>query len=576
MCIPLKPSDDLNSPTRSPQPAIHTAREVLAGLVLAGIKHLLLSPGSRSAPLAYAAAEAEAVGLLTLHVRIDERSAGFYALGLAQSTGTPVGIVVTSGTAVGELLPAVMEADHSGTPLLVLSADRPEELQGTGASQTTLQDPLFANHTRASLSVPAGENPRQAVTTALQALAGNRQHSAGPVQLNLQFREPLTPESGSRLAAQEWVSQLQPGHWDHAHTPEPSWVDEPATQHRTVVIAGHQAGTQAQAFAEHLGLPLLAEPSSNARFSEHALAHYRLLLAVAEEHIEKVVLFGRPTLSRPVGRVLANPKISTAIWQPQPVSWYVPGRRREQVIGEAVQLQQFAGRAPAGWLLAWQELDAQARSVAEAAQRTQGTLTGYQVARALWEQRTGPLFIGSSNIVRDFDLAAVPATTAGPRVYANRGLAGIDGSISTALGIARGSGQATRAILGDITFLHDASALLLAPDEPTPTLDVVIFNDAGGAIFSTLEHGQVHESGAYGRSVERLFATPHQAQIKALARAYGWSYAAPQDYAELQQVLADQRPGQVRLIEVRADREQRRAQGLALEQRVASLPWTGH
>ena len=187
------------------QPAIDTARQVLAGLIVAGVREIVLSPGSRSAPLAYAAAEAEATGVLRIHVRIDERSAGFLALGLSQGSQTPVALIATSGTAIGELLPAIMEANHTATPLLVLSADRPDELLGTGASQSTDQKQLFGTHVRTVLNVPAGADPSQALTEALSALAGSATRPGGPVQLNLQFRDPLTPGPTDTVANQRWT-----------------------------------------------------------------------------------------------------------------------------------------------------------------------------------------------------------------------------------------------------------------------------------------------------------------------------------------------------------------------------------
>ncbi|HAY43531.1 MAG TPA: 2-succinyl-5-enolpyruvyl-6-hydroxy-3-cyclohexene-1-carboxylate synthase, partial [Micrococcaceae bacterium] len=182
-----------------------TARQVLAGLIAAGLRELVLSPGSRSAPLAYAAAEAEAAGKLRIHVRIDERSAGFLALGLSQGSQAPVALVATSGTAIGELLPAIMEANHTATPLLVLSADRPDELLGTGASQSTDQKQLFGAQVRTALNVPAGADPSRALSGALSALAGSATHPGGPVQLNVQFRDPLTPEPAATVANQRWA-----------------------------------------------------------------------------------------------------------------------------------------------------------------------------------------------------------------------------------------------------------------------------------------------------------------------------------------------------------------------------------
>lgn len=553
------------------QPAIDTARQVLAGLIVAGVREIVLSPGSRSAPLAYAAAEAEATGVLRIHVRIDERSAGFLALGLSQGSQTPVALIATSGTAIGELLPAIMEANHTATPLLVLSADRPDELLGTGASQSTDQKQLFGTHVRTVLNVPAGADPSQALTEALSALAGSATRPGGPVQLNLQFRDPLTPGPTDTVANQRWT-ELDAALWQQSAQPVNWSVPEGLEERRTVVVAGHDTGGEAQAFAQQLGLPLFAEPSSNARFSAHAIGHYRPLLAVGAAQIERVVLFGRPTLSRPVGRLLADPAVTTAIWQPTPVSWYEPGRRRERIISTPTELLSFAGKAPDQWLRSWQELDAQALAVCEELYGSE-QLTGPSVAQTVWSTVNGPLLLGSSNIIRDFDLCAAPAAAASGQVFANRGLAGIDGTISTGLGLALATGKPTVSIMGDITFLHDASAMLWTPGEPAPDLDVVVYNDGGGAIFSTLEHGQVAESGRYGQAVERLFATPQNVQLQPLAIAYGWDYQQASTQAELRQVLRAPKPGKLRLIEITADRSTLRKMNLELISRIAELRW---
>ncbi|WP_404286353.1 2-succinyl-5-enolpyruvyl-6-hydroxy-3-cyclohexene-1-carboxylic-acid synthase [Glutamicibacter arilaitensis] len=553
------------------QPAIGTARQVLAGLIRAGLRDLVLSPGSRSAPLAYAAAEAEAAGHLRIHVRIDERSAGFLALGLSQGSKTPVALAATSGTAIGQLLPAVMEANHTATPLLVLAADRPDELLGTGASQSTDQKTLFGSHVRAALNVAAGVDPAPALAQALAALAGSDQRPGGPVQLNLQFRDPLTPGEADHVAQQAWT-ELTPDRWRTA-TDSVRWPKAEGLEiRRTVVVAGHGAGAQAQAFALSLGLPLFAEPSSNARFSTQAIGHYRPLLSVGEAQIERVVLFGRPTLSRPVGKLLANPAVSTAIWEPDPVAWYEPGRRRELVISEPQMLVEFAGTAPQGWTSTWQELDAQALAVRQDLQR-EALLTGPMVAEEIWRSHCGPLLLGSSNIVRDFDLAAIPAASASATVFANRGLAGIDGTISTALGLAVATGEPTLSIMGDITFLHDASSLAWTPGEMEPDLDVVVYNDGGGAIFTTLEHGLVDESGRYEQAVERLFATPQNARLKELAAAYGWEYQLVATPAELRATLRGHKVRKLRLIEISASRAGLRAENLELSSRIARLRW---
>ena len=565
----------MGSPQPDQQLAITTARTVLGTLIQAGIRDLVISPGSRSAPLAYAAAEAEHAGLLKFHVRIDERSAAFMALGLAQSSRTPVAVAATSGTAIGQMLPAVMEANHTATPLLVLSADRPDELHGTGASQSTKQKTIFSDHVRLALNVPAGQQAETCLGQALLALQGDAHLPGGPVQLNLQFRDPLTPSDNESISNPYWES-LTPGTWPLARA-EQQAAPAPATkslpQRRTVVVAGHDAGPQAQEFAHQLGLPLFAEPSSNARFSDHAITHYRPLISVGIEHIERVVLFGRPTLSRPVARLMADPSIASAIWQPAPVAWYEAGRRREMPIGNWQELQEFAGRAPAGWLAAWQELDAQALELRADIDRNT-SINGLLVAEAIWEHQPEVLLLGSSNIVRDFDLAARPSD--GIAVHANRGLAGIDGTISTALGLAVGSQRRTVAVMGDITFAHDASSLSWTPGEKKPELDVVVYNDGGGAIFSTLEHGAVADSGRYANAVERLFSTPQDFDIQSLAKAYGWEYERADSKEELGSLLGHRGGAALRLIEVCASRDHLRADNQSLNEKIGQLSWPGH
>lgn len=554
------------------QRAITTARHVLSAVIRAGIRDLVISPGSRSAPLAYAAAEAAAAGILDIHVRIDERSAAFMALGLAQGTGRPAAVAATSGSAVGQMLPAVMEANHTATPLLVLSADRPDELHGTGASQSTRQKNLFGEHVRLAANVRAGADPQHELAQALAALAGNEQDPAGPVQLNLQFRDPLIPAPQERIEEQRWTA-IEPGQWPAPRQPDMSTLPvQQLKPRRSVVVAGHGSGEEAQQFAQDLGLPLFAEPSSNARFSANAIGHYRPLITVGLERIERVVLFGRPTLSRPVGKLLADPAIESVIWQPVPVAWYEQGRRRETPVSSWNELQEFAGSGAPGWLEAWQQLDTQALSVRQDLGR-ESAANGPAVAEAIWEHAPEVLLLGSSNIVRDFDLAARPAPARTMTVHANRGLAGIDGTIATALGLAQGSKRPTLAVMGDITFAHDASSLSWTPGEEQPVVDIVVYNDGGGAIFSTLEHGEVDASGRYANAVERLFATPQRLSLPALAEAYGWQYAKAETKEELGAVLAARRTANLRLIEVPASRSNLRAETLELNQAIGQLSW---
>lgn len=536
--------------------SLAAARTAVAALLDGGVRHVVVAPGSRSAPMAYALAEAEAGGRVRLHVRIDERSAGFTALGLALSTGAPAAVLTTSGTAVGNLLPAVMEANHAAVPLVVVSADRPAELHGTGANQTTTQLDLFGDHVRFAVDVPAGDHPQRAVETALYAATGALEDTPpGPVQLNLAFREPLVPEPGEALPAQADHGIFHYDAGPLAFDLPPAPVELP--WRRTVVLAGHDAGPVAEAFARAHGLPLLAEPSSNARYGPNAVGPYRLLL----EHfgpdsalpVERVVLFGRATLSRPVSALLAREDVASAIYEPVPVAWYEAGRRRETPYETLAELAEFAGRGPADWLDAWLLAGAAAQHALDVVLDSEGSVTGPAAGAMVWAHARGQLVLGSSNGIRDVDLAGQPAPEPVATVYANRGLAGIDGTISTATGIALGGGRETTLFLGDVTFLHDAGGLLLGAGEAVPDLRIVVLNDAGGGIFGLLEHGAVEDGGGYGTAVERLFGTPHSVDIAALAAAYGVGHRAVSTTADLAAALKSPLKGRT-IVEVRTDR----------------------
>ena len=561
--------------------AVEAARIAVDTLLAAGVRQVVVSPGSRSAPMAYALAEAEAAGRVELLVRIDERSAGFTALGLALSAGAPAAVLTTSGTAVGNLLPAVMEANHAAVPLVVISADRPEELRGTGANQTTVQLDLFGDHVRFAVDVPAGSDPRRAVDTALSAATGAFEDAPpGPVQLNLAFRDPLVPAVGDGLPAAAGRGMM------YRAARNPLALDFPAAstalpERRTVVLAGHDAGPVAEAFARAHGLPLLAEPSSNARFGPNAVGPYRLLIdhfgADSAQPIERVVLFGRPTLSRPVSALLERADVPSALYQPVPVAWYEPGRRTELPLETLADLAEFAGRGAAAWLDAWLLAGAAAQHAVDLILAASPAATGPSVGAEVWKHARGQLVLGSSNGIRDVDLAGAPPAEPQATMFANRGLAGIDGTTSTATGIALGGGQETTVFMGDVTFLHDAGGLLLGDGEAEPQLRIVVLNDAGGAIFGLLEHGAVAAAGRYGNAVERLFATPQRVDLAALAAAYGVAHRSVGTTAELAEALSGPLEGRS-IIEVRTDRrrlgELHRAIRAAVATAVEGLPQT--
>lgn len=552
--------------------ALAAARIAVDVLLDGGVRHVVVSPGSRSAPMAYALAEASAAGRVDLLVRIDERSAGFTALGLALSTGSPAAVLTTSGTAVGNLMPAVMEANHAAVPLIVLSADRPEELRGTGANQTTVQPDLFGDQVRFAADIPAGTSPERAIQTGLSAATGAFPDlPPGPVQLNLAFRDPLVPSPEEGLPEAVERTRYRVGTEPLVMNLPPAADSLP--ERRTVVLAGHDAGPVAEAFARAHNLPLLAEPSSNSRFGPNAVGPYRLLLEhfgpSSAQPIERVVLFGRPTLSRPVAALLARDDVESALYQPVPVAWYEPGRRTELPLENLADLADFAGRGTSAWLDTWLLAGSAAQHALDQVVSAEAAATGPSVASQVWKHARGQLLLGSSNGIRDVDLAGVPATDPAATVYANRGLAGIDGTISTATGIALGGRQETTALMGDVTFLHDAGGLLLGAGEEQPDLRIVVLNDSGGAIFGLLEHGGVQEGGRYGDVVERLFGTPHSVDIAALAAAYGVAHSLVSTTAGLAEALA--RPVQGRsIVEVRTGRRQLRQLHARIKEAVAA------
>lgn len=548
------------------------ARAMVAALPALGVGHVVLCPGSRSAPLAYALYAAEAAGALRLHVRHDERVAAFLALGVGKA-GALAAVVTTSGTAVANLHPAVLEAHHAGVPLLVLSADRPHRLRGSWANQASeLQASLFAGAVRFAADLPAGGDPdgwTQALAAAVHAarglVAGTR---PGPVHLDLAFEEPLAPDAGTLpwspppAAGPAAGPAVAP---PAASTAAPAAVPvvlEPGP--RTVVVAGDGAGDAAARMAQAAGWPLLAEPSSEARYGSSAVAAPPLLAAHPRlgGRVERVVAYGHPTLSRSVVALLGAPgvevvQVVTSVADPGPAT---PVRR----------LRALAPPAPVadGWLPAWRTAG---RVASRALDDVLGdALTGPSLARMLWRALAPGerLVVAASNPVRDLDLAADPWPQAHDRlVLANRGLAGIDGTVATALGVAAAAaGRRTRVLVGDLALLHDVGALVV-PAQERAGLDVqvVVLDDDGGGIFSLLEHGDPARSAAF----ERVFGTPHGVDLGAVAAALGVPAVTVTEAGRLREVLTDPAPG-LSLVRVPARRDGRRELQRRIEEAVGS------
>ncbi|MGA5461679.1 2-succinyl-5-enolpyruvyl-6-hydroxy-3-cyclohexene-1-carboxylic-acid synthase [Mycobacterium sp. NPDC050041] len=537
-------------------PSTTQARVVVDELIRGGVRDVVLCPGSRNAPLAFALHDADRAGRLRLHVRIDERTAGFLAIGLAVAERAPVCVAMTSGTAVANLGPAVVEANYARVPLIVLSANRPYELLGTGANQTFEQLGYFGTQVREMISLGLAEdNPermsslnaqwRSATCRVLVAATGARSANAGPVQFDIPLREPLVPDAHDGGP----VPQGRPDGRPWTHTPRVSFdqpVDIDLTPD-TVVIAGHGAGVQ-----ENLaGLPTVAEPTAPPAANPlHPLA-LRLLRP------KQVIMLGRPTLHRPVSALLADPSV--------PVYALTTGPRWPDVSGnsQATGTRAVISGAPDS---AWLRRCADAHRHAVDAVRDQlaahPLTTGLHVAAAVTDAlRAGDqLVLGASNPVRD--AALVGLTPRGVTVRSNRGVAGIDGTVSTAIGAAlaheqTGSGDEvprTIALLGDLTFVHDSSGLLIGPTEPTPRdLTIVVSNDNGGGIFELLEQGDPRFSDVSAR----VFGTPHDVDVGALCRAYHVD-SRQIEVDDLADVLDEPHEG-MRVLEVKADRSSLRA-----------------
>jgi 2-succinyl-5-enolpyruvyl-6-hydroxy-3-cyclohexene-1-carboxylate synthase len=531
-------------------PSTAEARVVVDELIRGGVRNVVLCPGSRNAPLAFALHDADRAGRIRLHVRIDERTAGYLAIGLAVAEQAPVCVAMTSGTAVANLGPAVVEANYARVPLVVLSANRPYELLGTGASQTMEQLGYFGTQVRANISLGLAEDGpdridalngqwRSATCRVLAAATGSRTANAGPVQFDIPLREPLVPDVED--PSKPYAPEGRPGGRPWTYTP-PVTFDQPVDIDLlpdTVVIAGHGAGVHPN-LAE---LPTVAEPTAPP--AENRLHPFALRLVRPQQ----VIMLGRPTLHRPVSALLADPSV--------PVYALTTGPRWPDVSGNSQATGTRAvtsGGPSANWLSRCAEANRRATEAVRGQLKAHPLTTGLHVAAAVADAvRPGDqLVLGASNPVRD--AALVGLNTRGIKVRSNRGVAGIDGTVSTAIGAALAHDGRTIALIGDLTFVHDSSGLLIGPTEPTPrNLTIVVSNDNGGGIFELLEQGDPRFSDVSSR----IFGTPHDVDVGALCRAY---------HVESRQIEADDLAGALgepfdgmRVLEVKADRSSLRA-----------------
>lgn len=528
-------------------PSTALARVLVDELVRCGVRDAVLCPGSRNAPLSLALHDADVAGRLRLHVRVDERTGAFLALGLALASARPVPVVCTSGTAVANLHPAVLEASYAGVPLLAVTADRPGELIGTGANQTVQQRGIFGAAVRdARVLAAPGQQARWRATVdrAVAAARGALGAWPGPVHLDVPLAEPLLPGDGEAGPA-PLAGRADGRPWTTVAMADPPAASVEVDLGRpTLVVAGHGAGPAPA------GVPVVAEPTAGCW--PRALAAGPWLLGGGApgcypRRPEQVVVLGRPTLHRPVTRLLADVDVEVTVVTSDPQWTDVTGNAR--AVGSVLRV---VGHSVPEWTASWQEVDQAAALAVNATLDGHSGVTGLHVARATVAALPDGalLLIGSSNPIRDVALAARPRP--GLTVLANRGVAGIDGTVSTAIGAALAHGGPAYALLGDLTFLHDGNGLLLGPAEHRPNLTIVVANDDGGGIFGVLEQGSAEHAAAF----ERVFGTPHGTDLAALCAAH----RVPHDCVELAGLSAAlaPRPG-LRVVEVRTDRSGLRA-----------------
>ncbi len=563
---------------------LRAAARVVAELAAGGTGLFCVCPGSRSAPLAVAAARQPGVEVV---VHPDERGAAFHALGWAKASGRPAAVLCTSGTAAANFLPAAVEASMARVPLVLLTADRPPELLDRGANQAIRQENLFSGHARAAvtLACPGGGAPLDAMAGLVDyALYQARRNPAGPVHLNCMFREPLlpAPEEVDSLGAPENTPRTV---W---HLPEEmpdeateAWLlNRLAAVKRGLLVAGELRGAAQTAavaeLAKTLGWPVCTDITSGLRLGTDGapvLAHYdQMLLSPAFRGAfmpDFVLHLGGAFTSKRLLEHLSGVQAEYALVAGHSMN-YDPGLAVRRRIGADLTafcrwLTPSVRSLPGSdWAAGLCALD---RDTAELISERSGGAALSEIGAARTVSQVVPaeglLFLGNSMPIRDMDMYGAARRGAGPRVIANRGASGIDGCLATALGAARASGAPTAAVLGDLSLLHDLNSLALGRGLKTPFVLVAVNNDGGG-IFSFLP------AAGHDNYFEPLFGAPHGLRFKEAARMFGWSYAAPADRAGLEAILAEGlRQKGAMLVEVVTDRRRNAEEHRTLQAKIA-------
>ncbi|MBM0492606.1 2-succinyl-5-enolpyruvyl-6-hydroxy-3-cyclohexene-1-carboxylic-acid synthase [Aeromonas jandaei] len=536
---------------------------LLEELFRLGVRDLVLAPGSRSAPLTMAAAAHQG---FRRHLHFDERGLGFMALGLAKGSNRPVAVIMTSGTAVANLWPAVAEAQLTGVPLIILSADRPHELIDNGANQAIDQQGIFGRYPvyQQNLPSPTPTIPAAFVLSSIDQALARQALTPGVVHFNCMYPEPLYP--GEHY--QDFSDYLAPlGDWLSSQTPWSPWQQSEATcppqaewenfrQKRGIVVAGRitdpEQAEAAAELAERLGWPLLADIQSQLRFDRRNLIELDLALnnaAVAAElaRAEVLLQFGARLVSKRLGQFIKQ-QAWHDYWlvDPQPARLDPDYRLRNRLLCSAGAFASAhpvtASKAP------WHRLPALLPPVGQAIAAACERFSELGVCHRINSLIEGQLFVGNSMPARLMDMLG--ETGKGPsRVMTNRGASGIDGLIATAYGFAQSSNQPTTLLIGDLSALHDLNSLALLSKASQP-LVVILLNNDGGSIFRMLPVP------TEGELLESYYRLPHGLAFAHAAAMFGLAYRAPTTLAGFEQEYGLALKGGVTLIEIRVPSEQ--------------------
>jgi len=537
-------------------------RRMTGSLMNAGVKKVVISPGSRSTPLAYSFASTDE---LDVYVQVDERSAGYFALGLAKASSEPVVLLCTSGTAASNYFPAVTEAHYARIPLIVITADRPHELREVGAPQAIDQIQLYGNHVKYSIDFPLAEDNRdvedyierqiqRAVSVALTA-------PFGPIHLNVPFREPLLIDFDMEIPTRTFQK----------HFKSTSALDESTAKFLTDIVKDTEKGfiivgelplgvnnESFWKFAAALQWPVLCDSLSNLRAQVPAqclplcIDRYDALLKserFAESVIpDTVIRFGAQPVSKPLSLYLRKVRPETVIAIDESPEFRDPLGVVTHHIQSPVEavLALIVDKQQTPYALQWIEANDVASEVTEEIAKVAGDEGAY--AQMLFRNLPdgSDIISGSSMPIRDVD-TYFGKTARDITVFANRGTNGIDGVVSTAFGIQAARKRPTWLLIGDLSFLHDVNGLLVSRFHDTD-LTIVIMNNDGGGIFSYLPQA---ESGPH---FEELFGTPTGLTFEHIAAMYGAQYKAIETLEDFEVELAKEKEQNVRIIEVFTDR----------------------